>query len=163
MTAAHPEGQVPLINITSSVVIYRPVGMVFDFISSATNDFEWQYATLASGPTKPEATRTGGSFRTIGHLMGHRMQSTYEVTHFEADRRYGFKSISGPLHSHTMYTLETEKGQTRVQVSTQASPANVLQNSERVVERFMQKQLREDLAMLKSILEARSSLPGRAD
>jgi hypothetical protein len=137
--------------------------MVFDFISSAANDFEWQYGTLASGPTKPESTRTGGSFRTIGHLMGRRMQSTYEVTHLEADRRYGFKSISGPLHLHTMYTLETEKGRTRVQVTTQANPANVLQTSERVVERFMQKQLREDLALLKSILEARSSLPGRAD
>ena len=151
-----------MINISSSVVIYRPVGMVFDFISSAANDFEWQYGTLASGPTKPETIRTGGSFRTIGHLMGHRMQSTYEVTHFEADRRYGFKSLSGPLHLHTMFTLETEKGQTRLQVTTQASPANVLHTNERVVERFMQKQLREDLAMLKSILEARSSLPNRA-
>ena len=133
-----------MINITSSVVIHRPAGMVFDFISSAANDFEWQYGTLASGPIKPESSRASGSFRTIGHLMGHRMQSTYEVTHFEADRRYGFKSISGPLHSHTMYTLETEKG------------------NKRVVERFMQKQLREDLAMLKSILETRSSLPHRA-
>jgi hypothetical protein len=136
--------------------------MVFDFISSAANDFEWQYGTLASGPMNPESTRTGGSFRTIGHLMGHRMQSTYEVTHFDSDRRYGFKSISGPLHSQTMYTLETEKGKTRVQVTTQASPANVLQASDRVVERFMQKQLREDLALLKSILEARSSLPNSA-
>jgi hypothetical protein len=150
-----------LINITSSVVIYRPVGMIFDFISSSANDFEWQYGTLASGPIISEATRTGGSFRTIGHLMGRRTQSTYEVTHFEADRRYGFKSISGPLHLHTMYTFETAKGQTRLQVTTQASPANVLQTNEHVVERFMQKQLREDLAMLKSILEARSSLPDR--
>lgn len=151
-----------MINITSSVVIYRPVRMVFDFISSAANDFEWQYGTLASAPAKPGTAGMGGFFSTIGHLMGRRMRSTYEVTHHEADRRYGFKSISGPLHLHTMYTLETDKGRTRLQVSTQASPANVLQTSERVVERFMQKQLREDLAMLKSILEARSSLPSHA-
>ena len=148
-----------MIKIASSIDIYRPARMVFDFISSASNDFEWQYGTLASGPTSTEARRAGGTFQTIGHLMGRRMQGTFEVTHYDANRQYGFKSLSGPLHLNTLYTLEMESGRTRLNVTTQASPANVMETNERVMEKFMQKQLREDLAMLKSILEARSSLP----
>ena len=150
-----------MIQITSSISIYRPATMVFDFISSAANDFEWQYGTLASGPVSSEPRRVGATFRTIGHLMGNRMQGTFEITHYEANHRYGFKSLTGPLHLNTLYTLETENGRTRVHASTQASPANMLNASERGMEKYMQKQLREDLAMLKGILEARSSLGGQ--
>jgi len=147
-----------MINIASSIVIYRPLRMVFDFISSAANDFEWQYGTLASGPTSLQAHAPGATFQTVGHLMGQRMQGTFEITEYEPSRRYAFKSLSGPLHLNTLFTLETENGRTRVEVSTQATPANVIQASEHVIEKYMQRQLREDLAMLKSLLEARSSL-----
>ncbi len=144
-----------MINISSTVVIYRPAHQVFDFISAAANDFEWQYGTLASGSLTGEARRVGGTFRTIGHLMGHRTQGTFEVTECEPNRRYGFKSLSGPLHLNTLFTLDLENGRTRVNVATQASPVNSMDANERVMEKFMQKQLREDLAMLKSILEGR--------
>ena len=148
-----------MIKLSSTIDIYRPARMVFDFITAAANDFEWQYGTLASGATTTDARRLGGSFRTIGHLMGHRMQSTFEVTQYEANRKYGFKSLSGPLHLNTLYTLEMDRGLTRLHVSTQATPANVMKANERVMEKHMQKQLREDLALLKSLLESRSSLP----
>jgi hypothetical protein len=144
-----------LINISSSILIYRPLNRVFDFISSAANDFEWQYGTLASGQLSEGARRVGASFRSIGHLMGRRVQGTFEITEYEANHRYGFKSLSGPLHMHTLYSLELADGSTRVNVATDASPANVLQVSEPMMKKYMQKQLREDLAMLKSILEAR--------
>ena len=147
-----------MISIDSSVVIYRPAGMVFDFISSASNDFEWQYGTLASGPTSAERRLPGDTFQTVGHLMGHRMQSTFEVTHFDANRQYGFKSLSGPLHLNTMFTLEVENGSTRLNVATQASPTNAITAKEHLIEKYMQKQLRDDLALLKELLEARSSL-----
>ena len=144
-----------MINIASSIVIYRPLSRVFDFISSSANDFEWQYGTLASGQVSDGASRVGVSFRTIGHLMGRRVQGTFEITDYEANRRYGFKSVSGPLHLHTLYTLEMADGSTRINVATQASPANMLQASEPMMKKYMQKQLKDDLAMLKSILEAR--------
>lgn len=143
-----------MINVSSSITIYKPARVVFDFVSSASNDFEWQYGTLASGSSPGDGRRLGGTFRTIGHLMGHRTQSSFEITDFEADRRYGFRSLSGPLHLNTLFTLELQNGRTLLHVSTQATPANLLDAAENVIEKFMQKQLREDLALLKSILEA---------
>lgn len=142
-----------MITTTSSIVICRPVTQVFDFISSSANDFEWQYGTLASGQVSDGASRVGASFRTIGHLMGRRVQGTFEITEYEANRRYGFKSVSGPLHLHTLYTLDMTDGGTRIDIATQASPAKVLHVPERLMEKYMQKQLKEDLTLLKSILE----------
>ena len=49
----------------------------------------------------------GTTFQTIGHLMGRRVSGTFEVTHYEAGKSYGFRSLSGPMQIVTLFTLET--------------------------------------------------------
>jgi hypothetical protein len=143
-----------MINVASRIMIYRPLAQVFDFVSSSQNDFEWQYGTLASSQVSAGATRVGVFFRSIGHLMGRRMVGTFQVTEYEANRQYGFKSLSGPLHLHTLYTLEKFDGSTRLDISTQASLSEELRTPESSMQKHMQKRLNDDLAMLKSVLEA---------
>lgn len=143
-----------MIQLDSSIDIYRPLATVFNFITSSANDFEWQYGTLASDQVSAGNTGVGSSFRSVGHLMGRRMVVTFEITEYEANRQYGFKSLSGPLASHTLYTLETTKGRTTIRITTQANPADTFEGHEGVTEKYMQKELKENLAMLKSILES---------
>ena len=86
-----------MINLISSKLIYRPIKQVFDFISMPENDFQWQYGTLKSAQVSEGGLRVGTFFRSVGHFMGHRIQGTYEVTEYEPNKKYGFKSLSGPL------------------------------------------------------------------
>ena len=148
-----------MINLTSSTLIYRPVKQVFDFISTPENDFQWQYDTLASTQISEGATKIGTFFRSIGHLLGHRVQGTYEVTEYEPNEKYGFKSLSGPLQSYTSYTFENANGSTKVKISTQANIVNFLQENETRLKKNLQKQQKENLGMLKDILEARRTSP----
>ena len=148
-----------MIKINMSTLIDRPVREVFDFMSTPENDFQWQYGTLASARISEGVSKRGTSFRSIGHLLGRRVQSTFEVTEYEPDRKYGFKSLSGPMQSHTSYTFEMDKGSTRIDVTLQVTMINFFQVSQGVLEKNMKKQLKEDLAMLKELLEARQVLP----
>ena len=144
-----------MINVAASILIYKPPRQVFDFVSSTANDFEWQYGTLASGQISAGQAEVGASFRTIGHVMGRRLHRTFEVTEYETDSRFGFRSLSGPLESHTVYSLHASQGGTQIEVSTRAvAVVNALPERERDLERHMQKELKEDLAMLKSLLES---------
>jgi len=143
-----------VINVKSSTSIYRPIKRVFEFISTPENDFQWQYGTLASASISNGEAIVGASFRSIGHLMGHRTQSTYEVTEYEANKKYGFKSLSGPLQSFTTYTFNIAKGCTQVELSMQANAINLLDINENMLEKKIKKQIKENLAMLKNILEA---------
>lgn len=143
-----------MINIHSSTTIYRPINRVFDFICTPENDFQWQYGTLASAKISEDMAKVGAAFRSIGHLMGHRTQSTYEVTEYEPNRKYGFKSLSGPLQSFTTYTFNLANGCTQVEVSLQANAINLVDLNENVFEKKMKKQIKENLAMLKNILES---------
>ncbi len=91
--------------------------------------------------------------------MGHRIQSTYEVTDYEPSTKYGFKSLSGPLNSHTSYDFEMADGSTKVTISMQANVINFFQVNEGILEKKMKKQIKENLAMLKNLLEAKKFLP----
>jgi len=142
-----------MINLHGSTMIYRPVKQVFDFMSTPENDFQWQYGTLATARLSEDVNNVGTFFRSIGHLMGHRVLSTYEVTEYKPGRRYRFKSLSGPLHSQTTYTFEVADGNTKINISIRARVVNFSQMNERILEKKMKRQLKENLAMLKDLLE----------
>jgi hypothetical protein len=90
--------------------------------------------------------------------MGRRNLSTFEVTEYQPDQKYGFKSLSGPLSSQTSYSLGmADNGCTTLEISIQADVVNFFQMDEGILEKKMKKQLKEDLAMLKGLLEANSS------
>lgn len=148
-----------MINLTVSTKIYRPIKQVFDFVSKPENDFQWQYGTLASTRFSKNLGTIGSFFQSIGHLMGRRIEGTFEVIQYEPHAKYGFKSLSGPLNSQTSYTFEIEGGGTKVNVSTQANLINFFQMDERVVEKMMKKQIKENLTMLKNLLETMQVLP----
>jgi hypothetical protein len=97
-------------------------------------------------------------FRSIGHLMGRRNLSTFEVTHYEPDEKYGFKSLSGPVHSRTSYILENVRGGTRIHIVIQASAPQFFKIKEMLLEKTMRAQLEENVGVLKTILETRSSV-----
>ena len=143
-----------MINLKVSTLISQPIKQVFDFMSTPENDFQWQTGTLAASRLPDSFSKIGSFFRSIGHLLGHRIQSVFEVTEYEPNLKYGFKSLSGPLHSKTSYTFETADSSTRISISTQAHVVNFFQISERLVENRLKKQLKEDLALLKGVLEA---------
>lgn len=155
-----------MININTNTTIYRPIQHVFDYVSTPENDFQWQYGTLASSRLPGEIGDIGSSFRSIGHLMGRRNLSTFEVTEFEQGKRYGFKSLSGPLDLHTTYTFEMSQGSTKVDVSVQVQvhTNNPVILNEATLEKKIKKQLKENLNLLKELLEDKttgmdSSLP----
>ena len=143
-----------MVNLDLRTHIYRPLRQVFRFVATPENDFQWQYGTLASDQLSNGEMGMGSLFRAVGHFMGQRMESIFEVTEFEPNRRYGFKSLSGPLVSQTLYTFEMQEGKSELHVTVQLNPENHLKPATILVEKRLKKQYRENLALLKSVLEA---------
>jgi len=149
------KGKSRMIDLNLSAMIHLPVQQIFDFVSTPENDFQWQYGTLASSRLSEGVGEPGTFFRSVGHILGRRMLSTFEVTEYELNRKYCFKSLSGPLKSHTCYTFDLANDGSRIHISAQVNPVNALQLNEDVLEKKMRKQLKENLTLLKEILEAR--------
>lgn len=154
MRVVLPEKEHAMIQLDLNTNIYRPLKQVFVFVTTSENDFYWQYGTLMSAKISDGETGVGTLFRAVGHFMGQRMENVYEVTEFELDKRYGFKSISGPLELSTSYTFDIMKGSTRICHSTQINLGNLSRSNPVSVEKTVKKEYRENFALLKNILEA---------
>ena len=144
-----------MIQITANTVIYRPIAQVFDFISAPGNDFQWQYGTLVSTPYSKDEPCVGAQFQSLGNFMGHRITSTFEVIEYEPNNKYVYKSLSGPLHSITAFAFEIDKGCTQVKLTMQATVVNMINLNESIIEKKMKKQFKENLTLLKNIMEGR--------
>jgi hypothetical protein len=142
-----------MINVNVNTIIYRSIQQVFDFVSKPENDFQWQYGTLETARLSKGTKNSRTIFRSIGHLIGRRNLSTFEVAEYVPNKKYSFKSLSGPLNSQTSYTFETVNGGTKINVSIQASVADLYQMDEGLVEKSLLRQLKENLALLKDLLE----------
>lgn len=147
-----------MINLSISTMVHRPIRQVFEYMSTPENDFQWQYGTLATTRLSEGASARGSLFRNIGNLMGRRIVSTYEVTEYEPNKKYGFTSRSEPLQSRTSYVFEMANGSTRITVSIQADAVNFFQMNEGTLSKGMKTQIRENLAMLKDLLEGKQIL-----
>ncbi len=149
-----PAKKIMIISFDLNTNIYRPLNQVFSFVATPENDFQWQYGTLTSIQISEGEIGIGTVFRSVGHFMGHRIEGVYEVTEFEPNKSYGFKSRSGPMDSHTLYTFEVMGGSTKINIFTRISPGDLLKPENVAMEKKVKKQYRENLALLKGILEA---------
>lgn len=143
-----------MIKFDLNIDIYRPLWEVFSFVSSPENDFHWQYGTLMSAQISKDEMGVGALFRSVSHFMGRRIESVYEVTEFEPNTKYGFKSKSSSVQSYILYTFGVIKYCTRVNAYTQIEPSNEWKSNDTVTAKTVKKQYRENLALLKDILEA---------
>lgn len=150
-----------MISINVNTLIFRPIGEVFDFIVAPENNSQWQYGSLESVQISDGNMRIGSFFSSFGHFMGRRIQSTFEVTDFEANHRYGFKTFSGPVQLQASYKFETVDRGTNVTVSTQVSPGRFFKLVDPIVARVAKKQFKENLAQLKALLEGRERRSNR--
>jgi hypothetical protein len=151
---ATPVTKNKMISFDLSTYIYRPLTQVFSFVATPENDFQWQYGTLDSSQISRGEMAVGTLFRVTGNFLGQRIESTYEVTEYVPNKRYGFRSRSGPLDSHTLYTFEISKATTKISMSARVSTGDLFKPGDCTVEKKIKKQYRENLALLKGVLEA---------
>ena len=137
------------------MLILRPVWEVFDFITTLENNSQWQYGSLISMKTSDGDMQVGTVFGSFGHFMGRRIQSDFEVTEFEANKSYGFETISGPIQLQTSYSFEAVNRGTNVIVSSLINPGGFFKLLDPIVARATKKQFKENLARLKELLETR--------
>lgn len=145
-----------MIKFDLDVEIYRPLHEVFTFVVTPENNFHWQYGTLMSAQISSGEVGIGTLFRAVGHFLGRRIESVYEVTEFETNKRYGFRSQSSSGDLYTLYTFDVVKGSTKLSIFSQLDQGERFMASDTATQKSMKKQYRENLALLKDILETRA-------
>lgn len=149
-------GEVVPVDVSTEIVIDRPVADVAAFAEDPTNAPQW-YANIASVEwvTEPPVT-VGSRMRFVAHFLGRRLAYTYEVTEHDPGRRLVMRTAEGPFPMATTYTWEPVGGEgeaTRMQLRNAGEPRGFAKVGSSMMARSMRRANEADLAALKQLLE----------
>ena len=142
-----------MIEIEHSVVINRPIGEVFAYVSEIENEPQWQSGVVEAHKDSQEPLAVGHRGTEVRQFLGRRMESTYEITAYEPDTKFGFKVVSGPIPMEGGYTLQSVEGGTRVTLAVQGEAGGFFKLAETMVGRMARRQIQADFDNLKDLLE----------
>ncbi len=143
-----------MVKIEVSVVINRPVEDVFAFVSNPKNDSQWQSNTTETKITSQGPIGVGTTYRDVTQFLGRRIESIYEFTEYEANRKLSLKSTSGPIPLEATITCEPVEDGTKVNFSARAEPGGFFKLAEPLVARMAQRTWATNYANLKDLLES---------
>jgi uncharacterized membrane protein len=139
-----------------SVVINRPVEEVFAWVSDLESDPQWITAVSEKKKTSAGPVGVGTTFRDTGAFLGRQIENTYEITEYESNAKFGFKTVSGSIPVEMTFTFEPVAGGTRVTQAGEGEVAGLFKLAEPIFARIMKRTLDTDLANLKDLMEAQA-------
>lgn len=144
-----------MIHIEFSVDVDRPPAEVFDYLTDTDRTAEWQSSVVEAQWQGQKGS--GSHIREVGKFLGRRMETVLEVTTYEPERRFGLKTVSGPVPFSVMHVLEPRDGGTTITFSGDGDPGGFFKLAEPVVARVAERQFKNDFETLKDILEGGAS------
>jgi len=104
-----------MLKLKTSAVINRSIEEVFEFVANTENDMMWQSDVLEAKDTSEGPIGVGHTYKQTFQFLGRRLESTYEVTEFEANRKFIFKNTAGPIPIEGGFTCEpVPEGATKI-------------------------------------------------
>jgi uncharacterized membrane protein len=146
------------VDIVVETIIDRPCAEVAAYAVDPDNAPEW-YENIESVAWKTRRALAVGSRMTfVARFLGRRLEYTYELVELVPGERLVMRTAEGPFPMETTYTWEpVDERRTRMTLRNRGEPLGLFRLAARVMAAAMRRATRNDLARLKSILEARAS------
>jgi len=142
-----------MINLDFGTLIDKPVKDVFAFVADPNNMSNWNSAVVSLEQVTPGEVGVGTKFKSIGEMMGRRMEGEMQVVAYEPDTRCGFQVNAGPMQVTMTMTFKTVGTGTKISLNAQGNPAGFFKIAEGMMTGRVKTMMEENLARLKSVLE----------
>ncbi|MCQ3936650.1 MAG: hypothetical protein DPW18_06340 [Chloroflexi bacterium] len=142
-----------MINLDFSALIDRPQKDVFAFVANPNNMSKWNSAVVGLEQITPGAVGTGTKFKSIGEMMGRRIEGEMQITAYEPDAKCGFQINAGPMQVNITLSFKTVGTGTKINLNAQGNPGGLFKLAEGVLAGRVKSMMEENLARLKTVLE----------
>ena len=142
-----------MINLDFGTLIDKPVKDVFAFVADPNNMPKWNSAVVSLEQVTPGDVGVGTKFKSVGEMMGRRVEGEMQVVAYEPDSKCGFQVNAGPMQVTMTMTFKTVGTGTKISLNAQGNPAGFFKIAEGVMTGRVKTMMEENLARLKSSLE----------
>ncbi len=137
--------------IEHSIVIRRPLDVVFAFVTDLRNETRWQpeiKSVTLDGPL-----RAGGTFAEQRYTFGRRYDWHFRITHLEPPHRISIETVTGTAPYRGSRCFQAVEGGTRVTESGELVLPRVLRGLDPLFAWMSRRPLRTAYGRLKALLE----------
>jgi hypothetical protein len=114
---------------------------------------KWNSAVISLQQVIPGDVGVGSKFKSVGEMMGRRIEGEMQITAYEPDTKCGFQVNAGPMQVNMTMTFKTVGTGTKVSLNAQGNPAGFFKIAEGMMAGRVKTMMEENLARLKSQLE----------
>jgi carbon monoxide dehydrogenase subunit G len=143
-----------MINLDYSTKISLPVKEVFAFVSDPNNMSKWNSAVVSIQQVTPGRVGVGTKFKTVGEIMGRRLEGELQVQVYEPESKCSFQLNAGPMQMNMTMFFEIVGDGTKLSLNVQGNPAGVFKLAEGVMAGQVKSLMEGNFAKLKSVLES---------
>jgi uncharacterized membrane protein len=142
------------VDVTTDVVIARPVSMVSAYAANPDNAPHW-YVNIKSVEWRtPRPLQVGSRIAFVAHFLGRQLAYTYEVVVWEPGTRLVMRTADGPFPMETVYVWSAVgDASTRMTLRNHGMPSGFSRWMAPFMAFAMRRANRKDLEMLKQVLE----------
>ncbi len=138
--------------IENSGFINRPPQEVWDFVSNPANAPQWS-TTESEEWTSEGLPGVGSTQRSVGKLLGRKIESLIEITAWDPPNELGRKSVGGPISWEATMKFEPKENGTQVNVSITGEVGGFFKMAEGLAVKQIAKQIDANFEALKLVLE----------
>jgi uncharacterized membrane protein len=144
----------PTVDVTTEIVIERPVAEVARYASDPDNATEW-YANIKSVSWKTsKLLRVGSQIEFTAEFLGKRLVYTYEIAEFKPNERFVMRTADGPFPMETTYLWEPLSAhETRMTLRNTGTPSGFSKLLAPFMTMAMRRANTKDLRRIKQVLE----------
>jgi hypothetical protein len=143
------------VDVVSEIVIARPRTEVAAYAADPDNATTWYVNIKSVQWQSPRPVVVGSRFAFVARFLGRALSYTYEVADLQPDSVFVMRTAQGPFPMETTYLWEDgPDGSTRMTLRNRGNPSGLWGLAAPVLARAMKRANAQDLARLKSFLEA---------
>ena len=114
-----------MINLDFGTLVDKPINEVFAFVSNPNNMSKWNSAVVSIQQVTPGDVGVGTKFKTVGEMMGRKIEGEMQVKVFEPDTKTGFQLQAGPMQMNLTMSFKTVGTGTKLSLHVEGNPAGV--------------------------------------
>ena len=126
----------------ASTVGHWGTAEVLTFVGNVENNLQWQSGVLEARVTSEGPMGVGTTYRYVTQLLGRRIETDGESTEYKPNRKYSFKSTSGPFPIEGGFTFEAAEGGTKVTLAVEEDMGGFFKMAEPLVARMIRGSLK---------------------